>query len=501
MPAYRSLFRPLAAALTVAVLFTSTPAAAAGKPAAAPAPAAAAGLQVPVEYYRLPNGLRVVLSRDTTLPTTTVGVYYQIGFRIEPKGRTGFAHLFEHMMFQGTPNLPKGGLDQIVSGNGGAINGSTRFDYTNYYEVVPAHVLESVLWVEADRMRGLDINAASLANQQGVVKNEVRVNVLNRPYGGFPWLSLPQYANTNWNNAHNFYGDLTELDAANLEDVKTFFNNYYTPSNAVLVVAGDFENARAKAWITQYFGSLPARATPERPDISEPAQTAEKRASYVDKIAPRPALAVGWHMPERNTRDWLAMGVVDELLLQGDASLLRQRLVRDRGMSSSIDGGVNLLGNLYNYNGPMLFTAYLIHDPSNTPDAVLGAIDSAVDEFKAKPPTQEDMDRAITTLRSGLYDVVGSSTRFGLVDLLASFALFDDDPARINRLEAELRSVKPEEVQAAAQRYLRKENRTILTVEAGAAPKPKATEPAVAPASSVNPAAAAAKPSTTGGVK
>jgi len=499
MPAYRSLFRPLAATLAAALLFTSTPAAAAGKLAAAPA--AATGLQVPVEYYRLPNGLRVVLSRDTTLPTTTVGVYYQIGFRIEPKGRTGFAHLFEHMMFQGTPNLPKGGLDQIVSGNGGAINGSTRFDYTNYYEVVPAHVLESVLWVEADRMRGLDINAASLANQQGVVKNEVRVNVLNRPYGGFPWLSLPQYANTNWNNAHNFYGDLTELDAANLEDVKTFFNNYYTPSNAVLVVAGDFETARAKAWITQYFGSLPARATPERPDISEPAQTAEKRASYVDKIAPRPALAVGWHMPERNTRDWLAMGVVDELLLQGDASLLRQRLVRDRGMSSSIDGGVNLLGNLYNYNGPMLFTAYLIHDPSNTPDAVLGAIDSAVDEFKAKPPTQEDMDRAITTLRSGLYDVVGSSTRFGLVDLLASFALFDDDPARINRLEAELRSVKPEEVQAAAQRYLRRENRTILTVEAGAAPQPKATEPAAAPTPAVNPAAAPAKPSTTGGVK
>ncbi|MEY4376000.1 MAG: hypothetical protein RJB26_550, partial [Pseudomonadota bacterium] len=310
--------------------------------------------------------------------------------------------------------------------------------------------------------------------------------------------SLPQYANTNWNNAHNFYGDLTELDAANLDDVKSFFNSYYTPSNAVLVVAGDFDAAQAKAWIAQYFGSLPARATPARPDITEPAQTAEKRASYVDKFAPRPALAVGWHMPDRNTRDWLAMGVVDELLLQGDASLLRQRIVRDRGMSSSIDGGVNLLGNLYNYNGPMLFTAYLIHDPANSPDAVLGAIDSAVEEFKAKPPTAEDMERAITTLRSGLYDVVGSSTRFGLVDLLASFALFDDDPARINRLEAELRSVKPEEVQAAAQRYLRPENRTILTVEAGAAPKPKAP-PAAVPA--VTPAAAPAKPSTNGGAQ
>jgi zinc protease len=501
MPSSRLLFRPLAAALAATLLVVSAYPAAAGKARAAtatPAPAPAAGLQVPVEYYRLANGLRVVLSRDTTLPTTTIGVYYQIGFRIEPKGRTGFAHLFEHMMFQGTPNLPKGGLDQIVSGNGGAINGSTRFDYTNYYEVVPAHVLESVLWVEADRMRGLDLNAASLANQQGVVKNEVRVNVLNRPYGGFPWLSLPQYANTNWYNAHNFYGDLTELDAANLDDVKTFFDNYYTPANAVLVVAGDFETAQAKDWITKYFGSLPSRATPARPDISEPPQTAEKRASYVDKFAPRPALAVGWHMPERNTRDWLAMGIVDELLLQGDASLLRQRIVRDRGMSGSVDGGINLLGNQYNYDGPMLFTAYLIHDAANSPEAVLGAIDAAVDEFIAKPPTPQDMERAITTLRSGLYDVVGSSTRFGLVDLLASFALFDDDPTRINRLEAELRSVKPEEVQAAARRFLRKENRTVLTVEAGAAPKPKAdSAPATPPAKP----ATTAKPSTTGGAQ
>ncbi|MFM7067623.1 MAG: M16 family metallopeptidase [Gammaproteobacteria bacterium] len=474
--------RPLFAALlaTSLVACAQGPASRESAPPSVAVPPPAPALQVPVEYYRLDNGLRVVLSRDTTLPTATVGVYYEIGFRIEPKGRTGFAHLFEHMLFQGTPNLPKGGLDQIVSGNGGALNGSTRFDFTNYYEVVPAHVLESVLWVEADRMRAVDLNPASLANQQGVVKNEVRVNVLNRPYGGFPWLSLPQYANTNWYNAHNFYGDLTELDAATLDDVKSFFDSYYTPSNAVLVVAGDFETAQAKEWIARYFGVLPSRATPPRPDISEPPQTAERRASYVDKFAPRPALAIGWQMPERNTRDWLAMGVVDELLLQGDASLLRQRIVRDQGITSSIDGGINLLGNLYNYNGPMLFTAYLIHDAKTPSAAVVKAIDAAVAEFTAAPPSAEDMARAVTTLRSGLYDVVGSSTRFGLVDLLASFALFDNDPARINRLETELRSVTPEEVQAAARKYLRPENRTVLVVEAGAAPK--APPPTAAPA-------------------
>jgi zinc protease len=459
------------------LLFTLAGCAApATRPVATPqAPAAAApvapALNVPVDYYRLDNGLRVVLSRDPSLPSATVAVYYQIGFRIEPKGRTGFAHLFEHMMFQGTPNLPKGGLDNIVSGNGGALNGSTRFDFTNYYQVVPAHVLEPVLWVEADRMRGLDLNAASLANQQGVVKNEVRVNVLNRPYGGFPWLSLPQYANTNWNNAHNFYGDLTELDAATLDDVKSFFDSYYTPGNAVVVVAGDFDTAQAKDWIGRYFGSIPARTTPPRPDITEPPQQAEKRASYVDRLAPRPALAIGWHMPARNTPDWLAMAFVDQLLLQGDASRLRQRIVREKGISSSIDGGINLLGNQFNYDGPMLYTTYLIHDAKTPPAEVLSAIDATIAEFSAAPPSPEDMARALTSMRSGLYDIVGSSTRFGLVDLLASFALFDDDPARINAIEAELRSVTPAQVQDAARRYLRNENRTVLTVEAGAAPK------------------------------
>src|SRR5579885_1812432 len=169
--------------------------------------ATASELQVPVEYYKLPNGLRVVLSQDHTAPTVCVGVYYRIGFRIEPKDRTGFAHLFEHMMFQGSQNLGKMEFIKLVQANGGILNGSTRFDFTNYFEVVPSNKLETALWAEADRMNGLAVNEENLKNQQGVVGNEVKVNVLNRPYGGFPWLDMPQYANTNWFNAHNFYGD------------------------------------------------------------------------------------------------------------------------------------------------------------------------------------------------------------------------------------------------------------------------------------------------------
>ena len=165
------------------------------------------GFNVPVQYYQLTNGLKVVLSQDKTAPTVVLAVYYNIGFRIEPKDRTGFAHLFEHMMFQGSKNLDKMEFVKLVQQNGGILNGSTRFDFTNYFEVLPSHKLETALWAEADRMNGLSITQDNLTNQQGVVKNEVKVNVINRPYGGFPWLDMPQYANENWYNARKMFSE------------------------------------------------------------------------------------------------------------------------------------------------------------------------------------------------------------------------------------------------------------------------------------------------------
>src|ERR1700721_2813616 len=169
-------------------------------------------MAAPISYYKLPNGLRVILSPDSPAPIVVTAVYYRIGFRIEPKDRTGFAHLFEHMMFQGSQNLGKMEFVKLVQANGGVFNGSTRFDFTNYFEVLPANKLETALWAEADRMKGLAVNEDNLKNQQGVVGNEVKVNVLNQPYGGFPWLWMPQYPNTNGNNPHNFYGDLKNIE-------------------------------------------------------------------------------------------------------------------------------------------------------------------------------------------------------------------------------------------------------------------------------------------------
>jgi zinc protease len=455
-------------ALAVASLIAGCAGAPPATTAAGPDKAASArGLEVPYEYYRLDNGLRVVLSRDTSVPTATVAVYYNIGFRIEPRERTGFAHLFEHMMFQGSANLGKMEFVRLVQSNGGVLNGSTRFDFTNYFQVVPANTLETILWAEADRMAGLAITRENLANQQGVVKNEVKVNVLNQPYGGFPWLDMPQYANENWYNAHNFYGDLEHLDAATLTDVEQFFNNFYAPANAVLVVVGDFDRDRARGWIARYFGRVAARDVPAQPDISEPRQTVEKRASRVDPLAPRPALAIGYHVPPRGTPEHFAFGLIDQILLQGDDSWLNQKLAKEKGYASGVGGGINMLGNMFDYNGPMLWTAYLIHDSNHTDAEILVDFDAVIERLRNEPLPQAELDRALTKIRSSLYDVVGDGMGFGLVDLLASYALFDDDPGGVNRIEPGLRAVTPDLLMRTAREYLRPTNRTVLVLEPG----------------------------------
>jgi zinc protease len=424
------------------------------------------GLQVPVTYYKLPNGLKVVLSPDKTAPTIAVGVYYNIGFRIEPKNRTGFAHLFEHMMFQGSENLGKMEFIQLVQKNGGVLNGSTRFDFTNYWEVMPAHKLETALWAEADRMRGLKITQDNLTNQQGVVKNEVKVNVLNQPYGGFPWLDMPQYANKNWHNAHNFYGDLADLDSAKLEDVDAFFKTFYAPNNAVLVVSGDFEIPAAKKWVDQYFSKIAPATLPAKPDLTEPAQEKEQRFTKEDKLAKKPAIAIGYKMPERNTAEYYAMGLIDQMMVQGQDSRLYQMLVQQKGYTSGVGGGINYLGNMFDYNGPMLWMSNLTYDATVPADSIIRQYDLAIADLKNV--TAEDLQLAIVKIRSGLYDAMGGQFGIGKVNLLACFALFDDNPAKINTLESEFKKITPELIRKTAQKYLSPNNRTILIVE----PKP-----------------------------
>jgi predicted Zn-dependent peptidase len=310
-------------------------------------------------------------------------------------------------------------------------------------------------------MRGLDISQDNLTNQQGVVKNEVKVNVLNQPYGGFPWLDMPQYANTNWYNAHNFYGDLQDLDAANLEDVAAFFKTYYAPNNAALSVVGDFDTEQAKAWISEYFGDIPSAELPEKPDISETKQLEEKRFVKNDSLANKPALAIAYHMPDRNTADYYAMGLLDQILLQGDNSLLVQKLENEKGYTADVNGGINYLGFMFNYKGPMLWMFDFTYDKETSQEDLLVAVDEVMENLK-NTISQELIDQAVVKLRSNLYDNIGGTFGLGRADLLCSFALFDNDPERINTLEEEFEDISPEQLLKTTEDYLRNTNRTIL---------------------------------------
>lgn len=435
---------------------------------AAGEPAADAG-QVPVHYRVLDNGLKVVVSPDPTAPTATVAVYYKVGLRSEPRGATGFSHLFEHMMFQGSENLPKGGFDRLIQGNGGIIQGQTKPDVTLYYEVVPTHVVEAVLWAEADRMGRLAVTQENLDNQREVVKNEYRAKILNQPYSGFITVDIGATAFENWQNGHNFWGEMEDLDAASLTAVAEFHETYYAPNNAAIAVVGDVDPDTIFAMVEKHFGAFQARPQPTPPDLSEPRQEAEKRSTSTDPLAPQPALAFAYHIPERDTPEHYAMGLINLILLQGQDSLLYRRLVAERGFSGFVGGGINLQGGMFDYDGPMLWTGYLIHDLDQDPQEIVAEIDDVIESFRNAHVDQETLDRAMTKFRSGFYDTQGSRFGLGRAELLAVFALFDDDPEKINRIEASMAAVTPELIHQVAQEYLRPTNRSWIFLEAGAA--------------------------------
>jgi predicted Zn-dependent peptidase len=378
-------------------------------------------------------------------------------------------------MFQGSANLGKLQFVKLIESNGGFLNGSTRFDFTNYFEIVPSNTLETILWAEADRMKGLVIDASNVKNQQDVVKNEVRVNVTNQPYGAFPWIDLPMAANENWHNAHNFYGDMKELDAATQDNARDFEKAFYAPNNAVLAVVGDFEPAQAKAWVEKYFAAIPKVDQPARDDISEPRQTKEKRASRVDSLANRPAIAIAYHVPDRWTPDWYAMGLIDQILGQGRDSKLYDALVQRAALTSDVAAGINWgLGNMFDYEGPMLWIVSVFHDRAKPSDALLSVMDAEIDSLSTIPVDSATLARAKTKMRSALYGYVEENSGLGKLNLLASFALFDNDPNKINSLDDGFAAVTAAQIQKTAREYLRKENRTVYTIVPGAKDTPAA---------------------------
>jgi predicted Zn-dependent peptidase len=428
-------------------------------------------LQIQIEHKTLSNGLHVVVAPDRTAPVVTVGVYYKIGFRLEPQGRSGFAHLFEHMMFQGSENASKMQHIKLINSSGGVLNGSTMYDVTNYYEAVPSNALERVLWLEADRMRALKVDDENLRNQRDVVKEEVRVNVMNQPYGGFPWLDMPPVAFRNWANAHNFYGDFADLDAAGLSDVQAFFRTYYVPNNAVLLILGDASPVDGFALAEKYFANIPAGAPPQFADPSEPKQFEERRGEVVEKFGTLPAMAIGYVVPQRRTPDWCAMALLDQALHGGRAGRVYRELVLEKQIAVEADGGID---DIFGYNGPTQMTTRILHKPEISSEATLAAFDAVIREMQEKGITESELEQLKVKWRSDYFATLeggrgGYMPKYGLMHLLACFTLFDGQPRLVNNILDGFLAVTEEQVQNVARSYLVRENRAVVLRKPSAA--------------------------------
>ncbi|MDI4635349.1 insulinase family protein [Pelomonas sp. V22] len=429
---------------------------------------------VPVHTKKLANGLTVLVSPDASSPTIGVSVVYHVGMRLEPKNRTGFAHLFEHLMFQGTPTAPKGVFDQVITSGGGRNNGSTRPDFTNYIETAPVSALESILWMEADRMKTLDFNPATLKNQQDVVKEEIRVNVKNSPYGGFMWIDIGQLAFNKWENNHDGYGSFQDLENASLDDVRAFHRDYYGPNNAVLSIAGDVTPAQGFALAEKYFGKIAKRPVPAGTDFKEGLNTAEKRIEQSDALAQVPAVAVAWKMPDRGSKDQAPMAVLGELLAGGDASRFYLGLVKGRELSLNMNSLYGLTSP-WEYDGPTLFTAFTLYKPTSSADAVLAAMDEEIAKVVKEGVDDATMKRLKTSMLASWYD--GLESFLSRADTLAKLQTLWGDANVINKIPDWISGVTSADVQRVAKTYLTRENRSVI--DRKPAPKPA---PAAAPA-------------------
>jgi predicted Zn-dependent peptidase len=420
-----------------------------------------------VERFTLPNGLRVVLAPDPSAPVVGVAVVYDVGIRSEPEGRTGFAHLFEHLMFQGSENLEKLAHFRYVQGAGGTFNGSTHLDYTDYFEMLPSNALERALFLEADRMRGPRLTEENLVNQVNVVKEEIRVNVMNRPYGGFPWLKLPPVMFDTFANAHDGYGSFVDLESATVEDAAGFFEKYYAAGNAVLSLAGDFTVETATRLVERHFGDVPARPAPDRPDFAEPALTGERGHEYTDRLAPLPAVAAAWRVPNPITdfAGYLPYVVLAEVLTDGDASRLVQRLVlKDRSVTS-IGGYVSFMGDPFDVRDPtaMLLQAHL--PPGNRVAPVLATIAEETDRIAQDGLAEGELERTVVRIQTHLLrdqdTILNRALHHAVVEQQRGDAAF---AAEIPRLLAE---VTAEQVRAAAAALTPAQRATVEVIPGG----------------------------------
>jgi len=418
---------------------------------------------VPIERYTLKNGMRVILSHDHAVPVISVYMIFDVGARDEEKGRTGFAHLFEHMMFEGSANAPKGTHFKVIESNGGSLNGSTHPDYTDYFETLPSNKLAVALWLESDRMRSLAITPENLDNQKEAVKQERRLSFDNQPYSTAIVDRWPQVAFRNWQNSHSLIGSFEDLNASTVDDVTRFFKTYYAPNNAVLVIAGDIEIAQTLRLVEEYFGDIPPQPRPAKPDLSEPEKPAPRWDVYRDPHAQVPAVVIGYPAPARRTPDYYALGVLDVLLTGGPSSRFQLNLVK--GKESLIQYQAEIgwpFASSTDYKDPGDYGMFLLFKPTFTAQQIADQVQEEIAGIQDRGVDPKELERARTLMRSDRVTGLQSSLR--RAQLLGQYELLDGRPELINTDLENFLSVTPAEIQAVAKKYLTPERRAVLEI-------------------------------------
>jgi len=396
-----------------------------------------------------------VLGRDQSVPAVSVAVYYDVGSRNERVGRTGFAHLFEHMMFQGSENVPKAAHFQYIFNAGGTMNGTTSTERTNYFESLPANQLPLALWLESDRMCSLKVTQENLDNQRQAVQEEKRLRYDNQPYIN-AFLRINELIFKNPANAHSTIGSMEDLDAATIEDVREFFRIYYAPNNAVLTIVGDLEVAEARALVEKYFAGIPRQPDPPAVDVSEPEEVAQQRETYHDKLAPAPAFILGWKIPPRRTPEYYALSLAGDLLFVGESSRLYQKLVKGDESVVSIQGEVD------DRRGPSALYIFALPKPGKDVATIRQQIVNEIRQLASAGPTDEEMEKLRNTLSND--SVRGRQSTLYRAQRIAEFTLYDGDPHLFDHELDFYLKVTSDQINAVTKSFLDVENRVVLDI-------------------------------------
>jgi predicted Zn-dependent peptidase len=402
---------------------------------------------------KLANGLRVILAEDHTAPVYSIVVHYMVGSKDERKGRTGFAHLFEHMMFKGSENIGPGEHFMLVFNNGGSMNGTTNKDRTLYYETLPANQLDLGIFLEADRMKSLEITRANLDNQRNAVQEERRLGVDNQPYGK-TFEAIDELAYDNPAYEHSVIGSMADLDAASVEDVASFFKTYYAPNNAVVAIVGDIEPKSTLEKVRKAFEAIPSQPQPPRVDLTEPKQTAERRQTLEDPLARLARIDIVFKVPPRLTPDDDALQVLGQVLSSGRSSRFFQQIVRQQQLAPNVSAGRD--GAV----GPGLFRVVGTVAPGKTPQALETAIYAEIEKIKNGTIESWEIDKARNNVKRTV--VSGLTSSLTRATQLADFAANFGDPALINQRVDRIARVTAADVQRVARTYLVPENRTVV---------------------------------------